>query len=70
MNGFLIDKFGHRMVCLVSLFVMCGLFAMTVEPTGLPMLFVSQILLGIPQGCLNTAAREWIGCLLLSNAHV
>lgn len=58
MNGYLIDRFGHRRVCLVSLFVMCGLFAMTIEPTGLPMLFASQILLGIPQGCLNTAARE------------
>lgn len=59
MNGFLIDKFGHRYVCLASLAVMTGLFAMTVEPTGLPMLFASQVLLGIPQGCLNTAAR---GC--------
>lgn len=59
LNGYLIDRFGHRMVCLVSLFSMFGLFAMTIEPTGLPMLFASQILLGVPQGCLNTAAREY-----------
>lgn len=58
MNGYLIDRFGHRMVCLASLFVMCGLFVMTFEPTGLPMLFASQVLLGVPQGCLNTAARK------------
>lgn len=59
MNGFVIDRFGHRYVCLAALFCLTGLFAMTVEPTGLPMLFAAQLLLGIPQGCLNTAAPSY-----------
>lgn len=48
LNGFLIDRFGHRKVCLVSLVLLTGFFGLTVGATSKEMLLASQLLCGVP----------------------
>lgn len=53
-NGFLIDRFGHRRVIMVSLVLMASFVFITFFAETLPQLLAGQILCGIPWGIFAT----------------
>lgn len=53
-NGFLVDRFGHRRVIMVSLVLMAAFVFITFFAETLPQLLAGQILCGIPWGIFAT----------------
>lgn len=53
-NGYLVERFGHRMVILFSLLLMAAFNFITFFAHNLPTLLVGQILCGIPWGIFAT----------------
>lgn len=53
-NGYLIEKFGHRRVIMGALVLMTGFIFVTFFAKSLPMLLVGQILCGLPWGIFAT----------------
>ncbi|KAF7198335.1 Maltose permease MAL31 [Pseudocercospora fuligena] len=49
-NGYALERFGHRRVMIVSLAVLCGFIAVMVFAPTITVLCVGQVLMGIPWG--------------------
>ena len=58
LNGFLVDRFGHRTIILGSLVVLTGFIGIVFAAESRGMLLAGQILSGLPWGTLNVIARE------------
>ena len=49
-NGYVTEKYGHRLVTIVGLAIMCGLIFITFFAPSVQVLLVGQVLVGIPWG--------------------
>ncbi|KAH6982689.1 general substrate transporter [Ilyonectria destructans] len=59
MNGYLVDKFGHKRVLLGALVTLSAFIFITFFAPSLPVLCVGQILSGLPWGIFATAAPAY-----------
>ncbi|KXL48804.1 hypothetical protein M433DRAFT_22903 [Acidomyces richmondensis BFW] len=68
LNGFMVDKFGHKLVGLAALAVLMGLIFILFFAPNLPVLVVGEILCGIPFGMfqgLTTAYASEVAPVVL-----
>lgn len=59
MNGYLTEKFGHRMVILVSLVVMSAFIFITFFAKNVETLVIGQVFCGIPWGVFSTMGPSY-----------
>lgn len=59
LNGWLVDKMGHKKALHVGLFIICGLIFIQFFAKNVETLFVGQILLGVPWGIFATLAPSF-----------
>ncbi|RDW65139.1 hypothetical protein BP6252_10790 [Coleophoma cylindrospora] len=58
-NGYLVNKFGHRLVLLASLVILSGCIFITFFSPNVVVLLIGQILSGLPWGVFATAAPAY-----------
>ncbi len=68
-NGYLAERFGHKRVLLVSYVLIAAFITITFLAPSVEVLFVGEVLCGLPWGVFSTMAPAYVCCTLLLVAN-